>query len=31
MKLKPRLDEILVERGYFSTLHDAQVAVLALP
>lgn len=29
MKLKPRLDEILVERGYFSTLHDAQVAVLA--
>lgn len=29
MKLKPRLDEILVQRGYFTSLHDAQVAVLA--
>lgn len=27
--LKPRLDELLVERGYFDTVHDAQVAVLA--
>lgn len=27
--LKPRLDELLVERGLFSTIHDAQVAVLA--
>lgn len=28
-KLKPRLDEVLVQRGLFSNLHDAQVAVLA--
>lgn len=27
--LKPRLDELLVERGFFSSIHDAQVAVLA--
>lgn len=27
--LKPRLDELLVERGFFSNVHDAQVAVLA--
>lgn len=27
--LKPRLDELLVERGFFSNTHDAQVAVLA--
>lgn len=27
--LKPRLDELLVERGLFSNVHDAQVAVLA--
>lgn len=26
---KPRLDELLVERGFFSNVHDAQVAVLA--
>lgn len=26
---KPRLDELLVERGFFSNIHDAQVAVLA--
>ena len=29
MNIKPRLDEILVERGLFSNLHDAQVAVMA--
>lgn len=29
MSLKPRLDELLVERGLFANLHDAQVAVLA--
>lgn len=27
--MNPRLDELLVERGYFTTLHDAQAAVLA--
>ena len=26
---KPRLDELLVERGFFPNVHDAQVAVLA--
>lgn len=26
---KPRLDELLVERGFFASTHDAQVAVLA--
>ena len=29
MRPKPRLDELLVERGLFANLHDAQVAVLA--
>ena len=29
MKLKPRLDELLVQRGFFADVHDAQVAVLA--
>ncbi len=29
MNLKPRLDELLVERGFFANVHDAQAAVLA--
>ena len=29
MALNPRLDELLVQRGLFPTLHDAQAAVLA--
>lgn len=27
--MKPRLDELLVQRGFFETIHDAQAAVIA--